>query len=240
MYLLSGLPSVGSVDQTPVLDRYVERLKKVYTSRMQMSDEWPPRVSDQYVNLALVKHDKFVRRNEMNEFAKSTLHGTVDDLYFEKEAITFDNVFKPENILQAESLHMRRQLLQKSLACQFESFVKGKPSGTDQIQQVEKLLKNLDTQSDIDRYILSQPLTQKLETISQSNDKGLKILLDGAPGVGKTTMCHKACREWAQGKAFTDFKLLVYVPLRDEQVATATKLDDSLTYWVIAFKRANC
>lgn len=193
-----------------------------------MSDEWPPRVSDQYVNLALVKHDKFVRRNEMNEFAKSTLHGTVDDLYFEKEAITFDNVFKPENILQAESLHVRRQLLQKSLDCQFESFVKGKPSGTDQIQQVEKLLKNLDTQSDIDRYILSQPLTQKLETLSQSNDKGLKILLDGAPGVGKTTMCHKACREWAQGKAFTDFKLLVYVPLRDEQVATATKLEDLL------------
>ena len=193
---------------------------------MQISDEWPPRVSDQYVNLALIKHDKFVLRNEMNEFAKSTLHGTVDDLYFEKEAITFENVFKPENILQRESLHVRRKLLQKSLDCQFEGLIKGKPSGTDQIQQVEKLLKTLDTQSDIDRCILSQSLTQNPRMFSLPMGKGLKVLLDGAPGVGKTTMCHKACREWAQGKAFAEFRLLVYVPLRDEQVATATKVED--------------
>ena len=189
---------VGSEDHTPAIDRYVERLKKLYTSRMQMSDEWPPRVSDQYVNLALVKHDEFVLRNEMNEFVKSTLHGTVDDLYFEKEAITFENVFKPENILQRESLHVRRQLLQKSLDCQFEGFIKDKPSGTDQIQQVKKLLKTLDTQSDIDRCILSQSLTQNPRMFSLPMGKGLKVLLDGAPGVGKTTMCHKACREWAQ------------------------------------------
>lgn len=83
---LSSLPfCTGSMDHTPAIDKYAVRLKKVYSNYIfEMTDEWPPGVSDQYINLALINHKKIIRPDERDEFAKSTLHGTVDDLYFEK------------------------------------------------------------------------------------------------------------------------------------------------------------
>ena len=51
------------------------------------------------------------------------------------------------------------------------------------------------------------------QTNSVHDEKGLRVLLDGAPEVGKTTLCHNACKDWADGKVFTDFKLMLYVPL---------------------------
>ena len=73
-----------------------------------------------------------------------------------------------------------------------------------------------------------------------SNEKSLKILLDGAPGVGKTTVCQKACKEWALGKAFTDFKLMVYVSLCDDHVSRAHGDRRSLFLWILGFKKTNC
>lgn len=62
------------------------------------------------------------------------------------------------------------------------------------------------------------------------DEKGQRVLLDGAPGVGKTTLCHNACKKWADNKAFTDFKLMVYVPLRESQVANATEIKHLFCY----------
>ena len=60
--------------------------------------------------------------------------------------------------------------------------------------------------------------------------KGLKVLLDGAPSVGKTTFCHSACKDWVDGKIFADFKLMVYVPLQDDQVANGKQIEDLFCY----------
>ena len=84
------------MDHTPAIDKYALRLKNLYSKYvLEKTDEWPPRVSDQYINLALINHKNIMRPDEMDEFAKSTLHGTVDDLYFEKESITLEHLFKP-------------------------------------------------------------------------------------------------------------------------------------------------
>ena len=95
------------MDHTAAIDKYAVRLKKVYSDYVfETTDEWPPRVSDQYINLALVNHKNIIRPDEMDEFAKSSLHGTVDDLYFEKESITLEHLFKPDSVLQGGSLHL--------------------------------------------------------------------------------------------------------------------------------------
>ena len=52
------------------------------------------------------------------------------------------------------------------------------------------------------------------------------ILIEGAPGVGKTTLSHQFCYEWSQGKLLTDHKLLVLLPLRDNRVKSARNVSD--------------
>ena len=52
------------------------------------------------------------------------------------------------------------------------------------------------------------------------------ILIEGAPGVGKTTFSGEFCHEWSQGKLLSDHKLLVLLPLRDNGVKSARNVSD--------------
>ena len=44
------------------------------------------------------------------------------------------------------------------------------------------------------------------------------ILVEGAPGIGKTTFAWKLCRKWAKGKILTEYGLVVLLRLRDKRV----------------------
>ena len=44
------------------------------------------------------------------------------------------------------------------------------------------------------------------------------ILVEGAPGIGKTTFSWKVCRKWAKGKILKEYELVVLLRLRDERV----------------------
>ena len=52
------------------------------------------------------------------------------------------------------------------------------------------------------------------------------ILIEGAPGVGKTTFSGEFCHQWSQGKLLSDHKLLVLLPLRDNRVKSARNVSD--------------
>ena len=54
----------------------------------------------------------------------------------------------------------------------------------------------------------------------------LLVLIEGAAGVGKTTLSHQFCYEWSQGKLLTDHKLLVLLPLRENRVKSARNVID--------------
>ena len=58
----------------------------------------------------------------------------------------------------------------------------------------------------------------------------LKVLIDGAPGVGKTTLCHKVSKDWAEDKLLTDYHLVVLLHLRRREVARAKTISDLFYY----------
>ena len=220
-------------DSTPAVDQYTLYLKRFYSEYKLPKDEWPPRVSDHYVNLALINHQKVPRSYEMDDFMKSTLHGTIDDLHFDKQTIALEHLFQPKHLVERSSLQLRNQLLRSSMNHQFRSIAQSFPTPMERVKQVRRLLQTCTSQSGTQKAVLAnlfQPYAQPSMGGSSSNIKGLKVLLDGAPGVGKTTFCHVACKSWADGKIFVDFKLMVYIPLRDDQVANGKEIEDLFCY----------
>ena len=56
------------------------------------------------------------------------------------------------------------------------------------------------------------------------------ILVEGAPGMGKSTLAWKLCHEWGKGKLFQQYQLVVLLKLRDETVQAAKNISDLLQY----------
>ena len=56
------------------------------------------------------------------------------------------------------------------------------------------------------------------------------ILVEGAPGVGKSTFAWKLCRKWGKGKSLQQYQLVVLLRLRDKNMRAATNISDLFRY----------
>ena len=56
------------------------------------------------------------------------------------------------------------------------------------------------------------------------------VLIEGAPGIGKSTLCWQLCRLWAEGKLQHKWDLMVFVEIRDETMRKAQSVYDLLVY----------
>ena len=85
---------------------------------------------------------------------------------------------------------------------------------------------------DIDDIIKEkQPISMK--TIGQPKGKLLPkcILVEGAPGVGKSTFAWKLCRKWSKGKLLQQYRLVVLLRLRDNRVREAKSISDLFYFY---------
>ena len=56
--------------------------------------------------------------------------------------------------------------------------------------------------------------------------ESLRVVIDGPPGIGKTTLCRKLLNMWSNGTLHQQYDLVLYCPLRNSKIATATTLID--------------
>ena len=56
------------------------------------------------------------------------------------------------------------------------------------------------------------------------------VLVEGAPGVGKTTLSWEICRRWDEGNLFNQYTLVLLLRLRIEEVQTAETLKSLVLY----------
>ena len=77
--------------------------------------------------------------------------------------------------------------------------------------------------------ILQQKTRVDLKNIFSDCDNNRKIvLLEGAPGSGKSTLALHICQEWADGKLFQEYSVIVLVRLRDPLIRKAKRVADLL------------
>ena len=67
-----------------------------------------------------------------------------------------------------------------------------------------------------------------LEQISERlHSEGRKvILIEGAPGAGKSTLAWHLCKMWEAGKLFQEFEIVLFVQLREPATQSACSLED--------------
>ena len=72
------------------------------------------------------------------------------------------------------------------------------------------------------------PLTKDQITVLPKGETARTVLIEGAPGIGKTTLLWQLCHQWADGELLQQWELVILVQLRDETTRTAQCLSDLL------------
>jgi len=60
----------------------------------------------------------------------------------------------------------------------------------------------------------------------QNKEKSYRVLVDGAPGVGKSTLCRKISKDWGCEGFLSEYKLVVLLHLRERRIAKAMGIED--------------
>ena len=76
--------------------------------------------------------------------------------------------------------------------------------------------------------ILQQKVPVELQNIFTQIEEGKprKVLLEGAPGCGKSTLSFHICQQWREGLLFQEYWLVILVRLRERAVHTANDIAD--------------
>ena len=65
------------------------------------------------------------------------------------------------------------------------------------------------------------------------------VLVEGAPGVGKTTLSWEICKRWSEGNLFMQYTLVFLLRLRDDTLQSAKTVKDLVLYVYEEWSKAN-
>ena len=201
--------SVPQSGLSPVLAKYRSYLQSCYNARvLAPADKYLPTLSVPYINLAMVGRE-YCAPEERDEFTRQTLHGGIDEILQRKTPINIEDLLTPED--RDEKYQMRVQ------------------GGEWLIHEVRESQISVESLSDSDSEYSEAPVTQK--AVSQTADRPVRfILVEGPPGIGKSTFAWEVCRRWDEIESLRDYHTVVLLKLREKWVLNATSLSDLLRY----------
>ena len=92
------------------------------------------------------------------------------------------------------------------------------------------LRRNID---EIPHFTNNKIILIDIEDVLKPNESGqsLTVVIDGPPGIGKTTLCRKLLNMWANGQIeHQQYDLVIYCPLRYDNVAQTSTLQELFVY----------
>ncbi len=78
---------------------------------------------------------------------------------------------------------------------------------------------------------MKEPITMEEIAIVRDGVWPKCVLVEGAPGIGKTTFAWKMCRKWGKGKVLRDYRLVVLLSLREKKFREASCVSDLFHFY---------
>ena len=197
-----------------LLPTFILILEKASKGSLSLSFSIPPSIVGNIQTL--------VKAAELKEFVDMEIETiTVDGiLCYETPLLQYTTVFK--------QLYTSRSLLQPL------SDSKPKPLLPFRLARIEK--QSL-SPSDMDRFtreslrgdmddVVYKKTAMELSELGEMGDGSQPqvVLIEGAPGVGKTTFAWHQCRQWAEGELLQAYSIVLLLPLRDNNIRQISSL----------------
>ena len=117
--------------------------------------------------------------------------------------------------------------------------VKNQKANKNEMEQAQSLL--LKTKGKV-KEICEEQGHLTMEDLGNLPDGStpLRILVQGAPGIGKTTFAWEMCRQWGAGKILQHFSIVMVVYLRHPDVIHAKTIEDLIDHPRQEVKKAVC
>ena len=205
--------SVPQSGLSPVLTRYKQYLQSYYKSRiLAAADKYLPTLKTPYINLAMIRRGRY-NSEQRDEFTRRTLHGGVDQILQNKSPIKIEDLLTPES---------RDESCQK-VECSDWMKQESRDSIFERLFSAWK-----------DRMSLKIPDYSRLlatENVCQTSKRPVRfILVEGPPGIGKSTFAWEVCRRWGEIESLRRYHTVVLLKLREKWVLNATSLSDLFRY----------